>query len=75
MTPLQWVTLFADFVGIVPRLVDAFAEENPELRTAPPPPDAEGSLLNAALDSAARKFSGTEAETGLDWDDPYEDLD
>jgi len=65
VTPLQWVTLFAEFVGIVPRVIDAFVEENPELRTAPPPPDAEDSLLNAALDQAAAKFS----EAG----DPYDD--
>ena len=58
MTALQWVTMFAQFIGIMPEMIDKFVEKNPELRTAPPPPDAEDSLLNAALDAAARKFEG-----------------
>ena len=55
MTPLQWLTLFAQFIGLLPEMVDRFADEHPDLRDPPPPP-AEDSLHDAALASVAAQF-------------------
>ena len=45
MTPLQWIAAFAEFAGVFPELVDAFAGRHPEL-CAPPPATPDGESLH-----------------------------
>lgn len=37
MTPLQWVSLFAEAAGVAMEVVDRFVDEHPELREPPEP--------------------------------------
>jgi len=53
MTPLNWVKLFAAFVGITDRMVDLFTEEHPEL-IAPPHPDTPPEAPVDDVDPAVR---------------------
>lgn len=59
MSPLQWVSLFAEFAQLAPDVVDAFADRHPELREAPKP-DEQREVRDGFLADVADKFPSDE---------------
>jgi hypothetical protein len=55
MMVLEWIRLFAAFAEVAPDVVDAFAEEHPELGE-PPKPDEQRNIRDNFLDGVADKF-------------------
>lgn len=55
MNPLEWIKLFAQFAKVAPDVVEAFADDNPELRD-PPKSDRQRDIREGFLKDVADKF-------------------
>ncbi len=68
MSTIEWIALFAQFAGVVPELVDTFADQHPTLRE-PPPAERDSELHDEFLEEVAKRFGKDDppSEPEADW--------